>query len=168
MKNIIQGLLITASIIGSEVYASQPQRPTTPAPMRSSDELKKDNSICPDELNMEQLREIQKGPIKLGKFEFKLTTPQDQFDKMLPSKLRPISGYKSLAKIEKSVGGRAIISTPEGRVLTCHYTFRTAVGSKLEAEHKVFAITSEPTEVTNEPKGLAEAIVNAPEREQAR
>lgn len=178
MKYIIQSLLITGTIIGSQVNAAQPSRPMNvaphrpssqpprphdEAPMHSSDDLKKDNTICPDILTMPQLREIQNGTLKLGKFKFELSSPKNknEFDEMLPNKAQKLSEAKSVAKIDAN--GRALIGIPlKGRALKCTYTFRTAIKSVVGGEHKKFSILSEPTQIANEPKGLAEAIENAP------
>lgn len=172
MKKIFYSLLLTTAITGSAVLATQqaPQRPTTGpklAPQRPttalphSKELKTDNTICPDELNMTQLNEIKDGKLKLGDLKFDLHTSKTEFDAMLPGKMQVISKAHSVAKIAEGVGkGRAIIPTPTGRILKCTYSFRTALASKTAGDHKFFAIKSEPTKFEKDlPKGLTEAIV---------
>lgn len=159
MKKIIYGLLVIGSITGSAVYGSQTQPPKRPATSVPTP-LKTDNSICPDELNMAQLNELKGGNLKLGSFPFKLHTSPTEFDKMLPGKAQFVSNKASKAKISEgqAVKGRVIIGTPQGHILKCTYTFRTALGSKTGQEHKIFAITSEPTEHKPLPEGLVEAM----------
>jgi len=156
MKKIIYGLLITTSITGSAVYASQhqpPQRPTTSAATSLPDK-----SVCPDVLSMTQLNELKKGKLKFDSHPFKLHTSQTEFEAMLPGKAQFISKAKSEAHISEGVSSRSVVGTPQGHIVKCTYTFRTALASKTGGKHKTFAITSEP-EATPLPKGLAEAVL---------
>ena len=153
MKRISYALLITAVAIGSVANAAQqPSRPITATPNSLPDK-----SVCPDVLNMPQLNELKGGKLKLDSHPFKLHTSQTEFEGMLPGKLQIISKEKSEAHIAEGVLGRSVISTPEGRIVKCTYTFRTALGSKTGQSHKTFAITSAP-EAKPLPKGLAEAL----------
>jgi hypothetical protein len=167
MKRTIYGLLTIASIIASEANASDkaPQRPTT-----KPGEWKTDNSICPDQMDMKQLRELENGPITLNGHQFKVSTSLDTFKNMLPSKARVISSNTSIAKILEPGGAapRAVIGGVDGRHLVCTYTFRTATGSKMGKTPTKFSIISvEGKDVLSEPKGLTEAIMNT-ETTQAR
>lgn len=157
MKKIIYGLLITTSITGSAVYASQhqpPQRPTTSTPGSLPDK-----SVCPSELSMPQLNELKERKLKFDSHPFKLHTPQTEFEAMLPGKAQFISKAKSEAHISEGVSSRSVISTPQGHIVKCTYTFRTALASKTGGKHKTFAIVSEPSaEHKPLPKELVKAL----------
>lgn len=176
MKKIIYGLLVIGSITGSAVYSSQktaPQRPTTGpkvAPQRPTTAtptdrlpLNKDNdTICPNDLHIEDLKKLKTGSgIDLAGYHFTLHTPQDVYNKIVPDYTKYSVAHIAKDQADK---GRAFVSSFHGRILKCTYTFRTAIASKFGGDHKSFSINSEPTAPEKDlPKGLAEAIINAPE-----
>lgn len=153
MKRISYALLITAVAIGSVANAiQQPPQPTTATPNSLPDK-----SVCPDVLNMPQLNELKGGKLKLSSHPFKLHSSPTEFHEMLPANWQIISKSKSEAHITEGALGRSVISTPEGHIVKCTYTFRTALGSKTAQKPKTFAITSAPDSKPL-PQGLAEAL----------
>lgn len=154
MQNLLRTLLIGSTIlcaVAGDRDALPLQSPTVSvlddvfheSPTLSV--LNAAKSACPDTLSMEQLRQLQKGDLKLGDVKFSLPDTKKEraeFANMLPNKHDKLSENKSIAKISEEDNARELVRYHGWYNLICNYTFRTAVKSKLGGTKHKFAIVS--------------------------
>jgi hypothetical protein len=93
------------------------------------------NNKCPETLSMDQLKSLSKNELVIDKMDF-ITKDPNVIKAMLPGKMQIASKKLSFAKRQSETEDMVT------KIVSCHYKFRTALGSVSGGEHTDFEITT--------------------------